>query len=445
MAGPWEKYQAADAAAPTAPSPGANAGPWTKYGSAPTVNAANPPITASVIEQSPLDPQQKWAEKQERGFGKPGFGEGVPQAAYDLGGKTTDIATKIGLPPKVAAGAGTIANVGAQALPAIFGGAKGLGSARVPSIPKPPGMDMTLAQKATEHGIPLRPDMLSKNKFLRMAGEASEQVPLSGGKGEARQVAFNKAIAKTLGAEGDKITPDVYEKAMNKYGKMIGDISGKNPVPFDAKLKSALESHAANAANVETADVAKAINYYVKEIVDQGTAKGQIDGIALRKIRTKLTGQMRRTTNGDLKHALSELDEDLLDSIQGQLSPDELKSFNQARRYYRNGKIIEPLVAKGTGDISPQALMGRVTSDASGKAAMARGKSGDIGDLARIGQRFLKEPASSGTAERKAVYSGLLGGGALAEPMTAASIYGGANIYNRLSPWLARKMIPPPP
>lgn len=313
-------------------------------------------------------------------------------------------------------------------------------------IPKPPkalaAPDPTraLAAKAQEHGIPLRPDMLSGNKFLKMAGEASEQVPLSGGKGGDRQNAFNKALALQIGAEGaEKLTPDVYAKAMNKYGEMIGDISAKNPVPF-APLKSKFDEHVFNAAQFETGDVAKVVSSYVKELTDAGAAKGAIDGTAFRKIRTKLTGQMRRTINGDLKHALSELDDDLLDAIQGQLSPQELQQFNQARKFYSNGKTLEPLVAKGTGDISPAALMARVTGDASGKSSMARGTRGEIGDLARIGQKFLKEPNSSGTAERALTY-GAMGGGAAIEPHTAAGIYGAANIYNRLGPWLARRMI----
>jgi hypothetical protein len=105
------------------------------------------------------------------------------------------------------------------------------------------------------------------------------------------------------------------------------------------------------------------------------------------------------------------------------------------------GKIIEPLVAKAKGgDISPQALMGAVTSDSSKKSMMARGKGGEIGDLARIGQAFLKEPPSSGTGERLGAYS-LLTGGAVAEPHTAAGIVAAANLYNRLGPRLTKRAV----
>lgn len=55
------------------------------------------------------------------------FGSGVPKFAYDLGGKTTDLATEAGASPEVAAGLGYGTNVLTQAIPALassfkFGG-----------------------------------------------------------------------------------------------------------------------------------------------------------------------------------------------------------------------------------------------------------------------------------------------------------------------------------
>lgn len=41
---------------------------------------------------------------------------------------------------------------------------------------------------------------------------------------------------------------------------------------------------------------------------------------------------------------------------------------------------------------------------------MAVGNGGDLGDLARIGQRFLKEAPNSGTADRMLVNLGIGGG-----------------------------------
>jgi hypothetical protein len=48
------------------------------------------------------------------------WGTGVPKAAYDLGGSLTDLVSKIGLPPWLAAGAGAALNVAPQAAEAFM-------------------------------------------------------------------------------------------------------------------------------------------------------------------------------------------------------------------------------------------------------------------------------------------------------------------------------------
>jgi len=50
------------------------------------------------------------------------LGETTQSAAYNVGGKVTDVASQAGLPPEVAAGAGFAANVGTQYVPAYLTG-----------------------------------------------------------------------------------------------------------------------------------------------------------------------------------------------------------------------------------------------------------------------------------------------------------------------------------
>lgn len=49
-------------------------------------------------------------------------GENIAKNAYKLGGFVTDVSAKLGASPEVAGGVGLAANVGAQAIPAVFGG-----------------------------------------------------------------------------------------------------------------------------------------------------------------------------------------------------------------------------------------------------------------------------------------------------------------------------------
>lgn len=502
MAGPWEDY----AAAPAKPAAVASAGPWAEY-AAPKVSRGAaaapdlsipgnpaPPVPGQIPPppQSPdlMDRMKGGAEANLslvsaipagvaggaaglwRGLtgGKYGTAEGGREAsarASEVAGKLTyaprtetgqdilstagkwmDESKLAGLNPAQGMTAASIARPSAAAAAQAGGRAAAKGAAAI--TPKVEPQVAQLAQRASEMGIKIPPDMLTDNKFLRLLGQASRDVPLSGSGVAENRGAFNQAIIKAFGGDptATKISPQVYAKAMNEHGSTIGNISAKNPIPFDPQFVKKLDEMAFNSANFETADVAKVIKSYTDEIRGLGQAKGVIDGEAFRKLRTKLTGQMRRTSDGDLKHALSELDDHMLDAVQAQLSPQELQAFNQARQFYANGKTVEPLIAKaaskGSGDMSPAALAARVTGSSSGKSAVAKGRGGDLADISAVGNRFLTEPGSSMTAERGLTY-GAMGGGGFVNPLIPASIYGAANLYNRLGPRLARGMIPTPP
>jgi hypothetical protein len=119
-------------------------------------------------------------------------------------------------------------------------------------------------------------------------------------------------------------------------------------------------------------------------------------------------------------------------------------------------RTIQPIVAKSpTGDVSPAQLAARVNETGNG---MAFGYGGDLGELARIGQKFLKEPGSSNTAERLSTMAGTIGGvpnallaamhgdlmgaAGVALGVPAASLAVGRGIGGALrSQWLANALI----
>lgn len=332
----------------------------------------------------------------------------------------------------------------AQGVKNVAGGAVNAAASTI--APKISPEVASLARKAEKMGIKVPLDALGDNRVIKFLGQAFREVPLSGSMTAENRAAFNRKVMELVGgdAKSGKISPQAFDAAMTKSGKTIGDISAKNPVPLDAKLTTEFEKHALNANNFETSEVGKIVNSYLRELTESGAAKGQIDGELFRKIRTKLTTQMRSTSNGDLKHALSELDETLLDAVKGQLSPTEIKAFDTARGQYALGKTIEPLIAKaavkGSGDMSPAAFANQLISTKSGKSMMARGHGGQAGDVAAVGNKFLTEPGSSGTAERSMAYGALGGGGLVGGLPAAATIYGAANLYNRAGPAIARKL-----
>lgn len=77
------------------------------------------------------------------------WGSGIPEFANKVGGKVTDLGAQAGLPPEVSAGAGYLANVGTQAIPALLSGYR---TAEAPAsfAEKPAKMLMQSAVKPTQ-------------------------------------------------------------------------------------------------------------------------------------------------------------------------------------------------------------------------------------------------------------------------------------------------------
>jgi hypothetical protein len=365
-----------------------------------------------------------------------------------------DYVNKVGnvlgeLPP-ILPEAGAIGAAMRGAAPAVgraAGAAKGAVKAGLPSVD--PAV-AKLAQKAQELGIPLRPDMLTDNQLVRLAGDALEKVPLSGGKAGERATAFNKAVMKQIGAdpEAPKLTPEIFSKAIDGSGKAIGEIAGRYNLPMNTALEDQILTHIEEAQKFATPDVDKVLNGHVNDILEKVKPDGTIEGKAWREWNTRITAQIRSTQNGDLRNTLTGLQRDVMRAMQRSISAKDLPRFEEARRQYANAIALEPVVAKSaTGDISPSAVFTQMTNSKGKQRLMARGQGGEMADVARIGKRFVQEPSSSVTAEREMAYKTLGAAGAITagslNPGAAAAaggVYGLANVYNRLAPSLAKSL-----
>jgi hypothetical protein len=315
-------------------------------------------------------------------------------------------------------------------------------------------------RKAHAMGIPVSPAMLTDNKMFQMINSIAENTPLSGSPLKQRQTLFNQKLIETIGGDSatKKLTPDIYDKTLDKWGSEIGNLSSKYDVPPSNKLKSGL-AQITEDAGYETTDNARIIDKYVSQLsklTSDAEAKGEsINGEALRKLRTRLTTQMRSAKDGDLKQALGNINEVMLDSIESQMTPEDINKFREARSYYRNGMLVRDVVSP-EGEVSPSALMNRMRATSQLKMDMARDRAGDLGDLANIGQLFLKESPTG----LKGKLSGLsvpgfeVGVGAgigsvMGVPgavAAGAGMLGGANLYNRVvAPAITQKLLIPPP
>ncbi len=359
---------------------------------------------------------------------------GIASLPPVLGGELTGISRmgKASLPQ--VKGAGKVAAKAVGESPEAFAAKNLAGKVGKAVMPNLSPEDAELVRKAESLGIKVTPDMVSDNSLLQYFGKIFREVPLSGAITDKNRTAFNKAVLKTIGADSreSKINPTVFSKTMNEHGKTIGEISSRHPIQIrdNVKLQQESAEFMKNLAK-ETPDVEKVIVAYMDDIKSR-IKDGKIDGETFRKIRTQVGNQMRSTTNGDLRRALNDLDEMMLDAVESQLSPKELKEFTEARHYYYNGKLIEPLVAKaatkGGGYISPAAYANAISSGKSRKAQIAMGRGGEPADIAAIGSRFVPEPGNSNPIDKALAYTGL------------ALTYPAANFYNRVTPKLTRKL-----
>ena len=369
--------------------------------------------------------------------------------------------------PDIGEKAGFVANaLSGQALgPLAKAAASPLSAAVVGDISPETAKLADLAR--TKYGIPLTAGQMSDSPAVRFAASTSSRMPLSGAGDVAgeQQAAFNRAVAGTIGESADKITPDVMVAAKKRIGDGMNNIAANTTIRIDQQFANDLGRTMDDAStvlpDVEVAPLKKQVSNILQNIDPQTGVMSGDQYQALTRSGTPLNRALN-SADPNIKFYAGQIKDALDDVMQRSAGPQAAADLTKLRYQYKNMKTIEDLVEKSpTGDVSPQLLMSQVRNSFGN---MAYNGGGDLGDLARIGQRFLKEPPSSGTAERlsamnafgrvgAAVGSGIFGLDKVVPgmmPETAASV--AATIPATLaasratsaflrSPWVADNMI----
>lgn len=262
------------------------------------------------------------------------------------------------------------------------------------------GVTRGLLSKADDVGLRLSAGQLTENPMLRTVLNQMERLPFSGAMAvnEANQAAFNRAVAQTIGATDDKVTADVFSAAKGRIGSEFERLSGQNQLNVTPELSARLSAIRDKANRLATGDTPRAVGNWIDELLSK--ADGQaVPGRAYQSFDSNIGRTIRG--GGELGNYLGDVRSAVRGAMDGSIAPADQAAWRLARQQWGNLKTIEPLVAKApTGDIPAAQLMGRVTADNAGKVRMASGNGGRLGELAQIGQRFLKEPPNTGTADR---------------------------------------------
>lgn len=320
--------------------------------------------------------------------------------------------------------------------------AKALTKAAINKLPEVEPETKSLLRDAHSMGFRFAPEQVYGNKYAKFAGELATENPFVNSLKEQNQKVFNRRLVELAGGTGDKLTRKAFGDATKKVGSEIGALNQKYDLPVDKSFVPQLRIEARG----QSPEVANAVNYFADRIAKE-TQGNNLNGATFRRINTELGRRISASSNGDLKYALGNIQDKLLDLQQAQMNTTDKTRLQTLRRQYAIQRTIEPLVAKSpTGDVVPSSLLGAITATKAGKAAAARGAAGDIGKLADIGQKFMKSQPSSGTAERSFFQNllthptGTLATGAMAgltAPVAAA--------YNRYAPSVTEQLINRPP
>jgi len=345
-------------------------------------------------------------------------------------------------------GAGQGAQVAAGLIGAIapsaarIGIPEALGGALSRSVPE---QRKALARQANEMGIDLTPAQLSDSRFMKWAQSMFRSVPFTGAQGRyQRQVGqFNRQLAREIGEEARGIDSEVYARARDRQSALFDELTDRNAIKVDDQLVKSL-SNIAEGSRMGGDQIRNQVESAIDALYSQATTGPGgvvIPGRAYQAFDSELNSIIKN--GGPTAYYLGNVQSAVRRAMDKSITPRDAAAWRELRREYGSRKTLTALASKSneTGTIPPAQVLGAVTSTKAGKEAMASGRKGNIGDLARIGQ-LLKEPPSSGTAERTFVGT-LLGAGAYMDPVTGTLTAAGLNMLSRGmdSKSLARLMV----
>lgn len=243
---------------------------------------------------------------------------------------------------------------------------------------------------------------------------------------ESQRAAFTKAVGDTFGGDGDgapvtALTPQTMQGAKTRIGSVFNRVGQNTTIADTDPLMTNLGQVAHDAAQVLPDSDVRPILNQIQNIAST-TEDGKMSGASYLSLTKKGSplDQAQNSANPNIRYYAGQVRDALDDALEANASPEDLADLQNARFQYKNLMTIQGLAAKAgvEGTISPTLLNGAVNTSFKNRAFSG---AGDLGELAQIGQTFMKEPPNSGTASRlfdlgkRNVIPALIGGGALGE------------------------------
>lgn len=282
-------------------------------------------------------------------------------------------------------------------------------------------------QAADRLGVRLSAGEASGNRALKWAESASADLPIASGMATKRHVsnakAMNAGALREMGQRGDEVTEAILAKARadtsGEYSRILDPAKIELDNTFRAEVKAITGSKVMKELRNEDVDA------LIGQFRDMPQGKVSVSGEWFQQNKSALDAQVRASyINGESgkARALEQFEKALDRAAMRSLSEADRDAYKVAQKQWASLRLLETGKVVDGGNVMPgrldQALASRY------KGAYKEGKiGGEMADIARLANT-LRSPPNSGTATR-AIYSGMAGGAAMFEPLSAAAMLAG--------------------
>jgi hypothetical protein len=262
------------------------------------------------------------------------------------------------------------------------------------------------AQRLEQVGVPVDIAERMGSENLRAVRRFLTDNPISASvmkKGaEKTQSAFNTAALRLIGEQGDAALPEVLARADDRIGAVMDGIAKNNRIKVDDRMVSELAAlEEAASMTLEPAKLAPLRNQ-LNNILSKVDDQDRISGEAYQRIRT-LAANMGRDDK-TLAGVSQQLRETIDSALERTAGPESAAAIKQARKQYRNLKLLEQGIGTSeTGDVSTAALARAASTARQRGAALYNRGDADIARLARSAATMRETMPQSGTTPRAAI------------------------------------------
>ena len=214
-------------------------------------------------------------------------------------------------------------------------------------------------------GVPLDAAQTTGSALLGRIKAALNDNPFTAGEENlftsTQKLAYNKAIAKTMGEDANQITPAVLSQAKERIGNVYDSIANKININADDKFLNNLASLDEEAKNVLNDSQYGIIDKNIKNIINKASKEGnQISGSQYQTIKRtldKLSGSADSDVASYARDLKDVLHKGLSDSAETSGNKELVVQLKEANKHWGNMRKIEDIALKDPeGNISPSLL-----------------------------------------------------------------------------------------